>query len=158
MWPHLEMRGRNVKLSFPWGCIKLRGWKAPAGQGLATAQSLSQWYSGDCSLPCPHLMIIAATDFGSDNRCVSVSHRLLELNTYQIISGPGCLGFWMLWAIPQTSGFRSALRSSRERTAAGNITSCSSLLLPREGTSRTFQVPRIHTRLNVCLTLIPTGA
>ena len=122
-------------------------------------RSLSWWFSANCSFPCPRLMSTGVTDFGSHDRCVI---RVSQASGTQHIPdslGPRLLGvgFWVLWASPNL-WIQLCSKEFRERTAADNVMSCSSLLLPREGTFGTFQVPRIQTHLNVCLTLISTGA
>lgn len=138
----------------PWGCIKFRGWKAHSGQELARAQSELVVFGGlfiPMSPPDEHMCHWLWIPWQMCYPCLSgfwhSAHT--RFSRAQVV---GCCGH------PLTSGFSSALRSSGERTAADNVMSCSSLLLPREGKFGTFQVPRIQTHLNVCLTLISAWA
>ena len=107
-------------------------------------------------VPPPDEHSTGVTDFGPHDRCVICVSQASGTQHIPDSLGPRLLRFLGAVGHPLTSGFSSALRSSGEKTAGDNVMSCSSLLLPREGTFGTFQVPRIQAPLNVCLTLIST--
>ena len=77
-------------------------------------RSLSWWFSGDCSLPCPHLMNTDVIDFGShDRRIICVSQASGTQHIPDFLK-PRLRRFLGAVGHPLTSGFSSALRSSGE--------------------------------------------